>query len=36
MLRVAAPYFGEMMTGLQIFNDARAEVLVGQATVIED
>ena len=36
MLRVATPYFGETTTGLQMFNDARAEVLVGEATVVED
>lgn len=35
-LRVTTPYFGETTTGRQMFNDARAEVLVGEATVVED
>ncbi len=30
MLRVAAPYFGETTRGLQMFNDARAEVIMGE------
>lgn len=35
MLRVAAPYFGETTDGLQMFNDARAEVKLGEIQVME-
>lgn len=35
MLRIATPYFGETTSGLQMFNDARAEVHVGDLQVIE-
>lgn len=35
MLRVATPYFGETTSGLQMFNDARAEVTIGEMRVIE-
>jgi hypothetical protein len=35
MLRVATPYFGETTSGLQMFNDARAEVTLGEMRVME-
>lgn len=35
MLRVATPYFGENTKGLQMFDDARANVQVGPTEVIE-
>jgi hypothetical protein len=35
MLRVATPYFGETTRGLQMFDDARANVHVGPAEVVE-
>ena len=35
MLKVATPYFGETTTGLQIFNDARAKVKLGELQVLE-
>lgn len=35
MLRIATPYFGETTEGLQMFNDARAEVSLGELRVIE-
>lgn len=35
MLRIATPYFGETTEGLQMFNDARAEVTLGEIKVIE-
>ncbi len=36
MLRSAAPYWGETTTGLQVFNDARAEVRIGEAVEVKD
>jgi hypothetical protein len=36
MLRVATPYFGETTTGLQMFNDARAEVILGELVVLPE
>jgi len=36
MLRSAAPYWGETTTGMQIFNDARAEVRIGDAVEVKD
>ncbi|MCX6955498.1 MAG: hypothetical protein NTV51_25395 [Verrucomicrobia bacterium] len=36
MLRAAAPYWGETTSGLQIFNDARAEVRIGEAVEVKD
>ncbi len=35
MLRKAAPYWGETTTGLQVFNDARAEVRIGEAVEVK-
>lgn len=35
MLRVATPYFGENTAGLQMFNDARATVTLGELQVLE-
>lgn len=35
MLRIATPYFGETTSGLQMFDDARAEVTLGELQVIE-
>lgn len=35
LLRVGAPYFGETTEGLQMFNDARANVTPGELRVIE-
>lgn len=34
MLKVATPYFGENTRGLQVFNDARANVKIGEVEVI--
>lgn len=36
MLRSAAPYWGETTKGLQVFNDARAEVRIGEAVEVKD
>lgn len=36
MLRTAAPYWGETTSGMQIFNDARAEVRIGEAVEVKD
>ncbi|MBL9203483.1 MAG: hypothetical protein JNN01_00255 [Opitutaceae bacterium] len=36
MLRVATPYFGETTTGMQRFDDARVEVLVGTPEVVSE
>ncbi len=36
MLRSAAPYWGETTAGLQVFNDARAEVRIGEAVEVKD
>ena len=36
MLRSAAPYWGETTTGIQVFNDARAEVHIGEAVEIKE
>jgi hypothetical protein len=36
MLRSAAPYWGETTSGLQVFNDARAEVRIGEAVEVKD
>jgi hypothetical protein len=36
MLRVAAPYFGDTTSGLQMFNDARAQVTLGELIVLPD
>lgn len=36
MLRTAAPYWGETTTGLQIFNDTRANVRIGEAVEVRD
>ena len=36
MLRTAAPYWGETTPGLQIINDARAEVRIGEAIEVPD
>ncbi len=36
MLRSAAPYWGETTPGLQVFNDARAEVRIGEAVEVKD
>ena len=35
MLKVATPYFGETTSGLQVFNDARATVKLGELQVVE-
>lgn len=35
LLKVATPYFGETTTGLQVFNDARATVKIGELQVID-
>jgi hypothetical protein len=35
MLRVATPYFGENTTGLQMFNDARATVNLGELQILD-
>lgn len=35
MLRVATPYFGENTAGLQMFNDARATVSLGELQILE-
>jgi len=35
MLKVATPYFGETTSGLQVFNDARASVKLGELQVLE-
>jgi hypothetical protein len=35
MLRIATPYFGENTSGLQMYNDARATVNIGEMQVIE-
>jgi len=35
MLKVATPYFGETTTGLQVFNDARATVKLGELQILE-
>ena len=35
MLRVATPYFGENTAGLQMFNDARATVNLGELQILE-
>jgi len=35
MLKVATPYFGETTTGLQVFNDARASVKLGELQILE-
>lgn len=35
MLKVATPYFGETTSGLQVFNDARATVKLGELEVVE-
>ena len=35
MLRSAAPFWGETTAGLQIFNDARAEVRIGEAVEVK-
>ena len=36
MLRSAAPYWGETTHGLQIFDDARAEVIIGKAVEVKE
>jgi hypothetical protein len=36
MLRKAVPYFGETAVGLQIYPDAKADVKIGEATVVPD
>jgi hypothetical protein len=36
MLRSAAPYWGETTTGMQVFNDARAEVHIGEAVEVKE
>ena len=36
MLRSATPYWGETTTGMQVFNDARAEVHIGEAVEIKE
>lgn len=36
MLRSAAPYWGETTPGLQVFNDARAEVRIGEVVEVKD
>jgi hypothetical protein len=36
MLRSAAPYWGETTTGLQVFDDARAAVHIGEAVEIKE
>lgn len=36
MLRTAAPYWGETTSGLQIVNDTRAEVRIGEAVEVKD
>lgn len=36
MLRSAAPYWGETTSGMQIFNDARAEVRIGETVEVKD
>ena len=36
MLRSAAPYWGETTSGMQIFNDARAEVRIGEAVEVKE
>lgn len=36
MLRSAAPYWGETTKGMQVFNDARAEVRIGEAVEVKD
>ncbi len=34
LLRAATPYFGETTSGMQVFNDARAEVKIGEAVEV--
>lgn len=36
LIRNATPFFGETSPGLQVYTDARAEVTLGDATVVED
>ncbi len=36
MLRKAGPYWGETTPGLQVFNDARAEVRIGEAVEVKE
>lgn len=35
MLKVATPYFGETTTGLQVFNDSRASVNLGELQILD-
>jgi len=36
MLRTAAPFWGETSDGLQVYNDARAEVRIGELVEVKD
>jgi hypothetical protein len=36
LIRNATPYFGETNSGMQVYTDARAEVTIGEATVISE
>jgi hypothetical protein len=36
MLRSAGPYWGETTSGMQVFNDARAEVKIGEAVEVKE
>lgn len=36
MLRTAAPFWGETTTGMQVYNDARAEVKIGELVEVKD
>jgi hypothetical protein len=36
MLRAAAPYWGETTAGMQVYDDARAKVILGEITEVKD